>query len=245
MSRSMIIIAALSLSACGDRFPDYRYRMIVYVDTADGEKAFSSVRQVREREHFSIVDSNGKTVTSRLCGKALRLEKDGRTYFASLTKPDDIDYASVIAAAAIIPVIKAQFKAGNRSGPDYSGPRNIDEWSKQSQKIVKVEGSHPLPRYLPARQGRPARDLWPMFVTFDTPSNSATVREVSPEAIGVRRIEIAITDEPVTEGAINDLPWVEHHRGSLVKTGIDQPIGDLPAAQRLNTIAFRREDCEQ
>lgn len=72
--------------------------------------------------------------------------------------------------------------------------------------MVKVEGAYDLPRTLPPRRNREPTQIWPMFVTFSNPSDPRTVREVSPEAIGVDRITIEITDEDVTTGIEARLP---------------------------------------
>ena len=80
----------LALGGCGDKFPDYHYKMTIY---ARG-KAFSSVRAVEQEEVSSIVDSSGRTVKTRVAGEAVILELGGRTYYALLSKLDDPDFAA-------------------------------------------------------------------------------------------------------------------------------------------------------
>src|SRR3546814_1227444 len=54
-----VLPVALSLGGCGDdQFPDYRYRMTVYV----GDKPFSSVRAVLQEQVSSVADSSGQAV---------------------------------------------------------------------------------------------------------------------------------------------------------------------------------------
>ena len=86
----LVTISALSLAGCGDRFPDYHYKMTVY---ARG-KVFSSVRAVEQEEVSSIVDSSGRTVKTHIEGEAVILDLGGRTYYALLSKPNDPDFAA-------------------------------------------------------------------------------------------------------------------------------------------------------
>lgn len=48
---------------------------------------------------------------------------------------------------------------------------------------------------------------WPLFVTFGNPNDPKTVREVSPDSIGISRITIEITKGDVTVGIGERLPW--------------------------------------
>lgn len=66
-----------------------------------------------------------------------------------------------------------------------------------------------------------------MFVTFDDPSDPKTVREVSPESIGVSRITIEITDEDVTTGIEERLP-LPTTKGFY---GLRKMIGGRPVVQ--------------
>lgn len=52
-----------------------------------------------------------------------------------------------------------------------------------------------------------------MFVTFADSANPSTVREVTPESLGVERITIEITDEDVTEGIEERLIWLPDYYG--------------------------------
>jgi len=203
----------VGLTGCGDRFPDYRYKMTIHV----GDKAFSSVRGIEQEEISSMQSSSGRTVKRTLTGEAVIIEADGRTYYALLTKPDNADYATLIAGAALAPSIpvvappSAQ-DAAIKEPPSNQGKRDptayLDDMAARSRAMTEVNGAHQLPRTLPPRQGRPPFQAWPMFVTFDDPDDPKTVREVSPESIGVNNITIEITDEDVTTGIEERLGWL-------------------------------------
>lgn len=242
-----VAFAVLSLGACSDgRFPDYNYKMTIHV----GDKAFSSVRRVEQEEIGSVQSSSGRTVRRTLTGQAVILDVDGRTYYALLTKPDNADYALLITGAALAPAIpdpkpESEQDAAVREWRSDQGKDDpaayLDEMAERSEAMTKVEGAHPLPRSLPARQGRPPVDAWPMFVTFDDPKDPTTVREVSPDSIGVDKITIEITDDDVTTGIKRRLNWLSKHRGSLVRGRIGVPDSEMAPAQRLNSLAFVQE----
>jgi hypothetical protein len=220
----LLMLSALLLSGCGDRFPDYHYKMTVHVLTPEGDKTFSSVRGLEQKEISSMQSSSGRTVKRKLTGQAVIIDGNGRTYYALLTKPDNADYATLITGAALAPFIPADIPESDIVG--------------RSRAMSQVKGAHPLPRTLPARLGRPPFEAWPMFVTFDDPKDPKTVREVSPDSIGVSGITIEITDEDVTTGIDKRLEWLRTQRGSLVRTPRGGSMYDKPAAHRLTEAAF-------
>lgn len=212
----LAIIGALLLSACGDRFPDYRYKMTIYVDTPEGEKAFSSVRQVRVEEASSIADSSGAREKVRLEGEAVILDLPGRTIYALLSKPNSPQYAAYIPAAALarhIPV-EGALSAREQELQELKEVRpnsgaHLDEASERLQKMVEVKGPKELPRTRPNRdpyRGPRQIEQWPMFVAFSDSSDPKSVYEVSPEEIGVKRVTIEITDDDVTRFIAEKLP---------------------------------------
>ena len=197
----IVAFAMFGLSECGDRFPNYHYKMTVYI----GDAAFSSVRSVEVNEGLSIVDSGGTTVRRRVEGEAVAIDfSNDQTVYALLSPPDNPDYPQFVAGMALAPHVP-------REAPLTDVGRAVAEWRKDNtpqdsfrdaaeglQAMVKIQGPRNLPKTLPARRGREPMKAWPMFVTFSNPKDQATVREVSPGSIGVTRITIEITDEEVT-----------------------------------------------
>lgn len=216
----------LFLSGCDDRFPDYSYKMTIY---AKG-KAFSSVRHVEVEEASSIVDSGGSTVKRRVEGEAVVLDLNGRTYYALLSRPDNADYAQFVAGMALsrfIP-LPAQKNDVDQAVDDYRRENSLQDSFGDAasglQAMVQIEGPRDLPRTLPPRRNRLSMQAWPMFVTFGDPKDPRTVREVSPDAIGVERITIEITDEDVTMGIERRLEWL-HALGGRYLTGRSTAVG--------------------
>ena len=58
-----------------------------------------------------------------------------------------------------------------------------------------------------------------MLVTFGDINDPKSVERIDPAAIGVRRIIVEVTDEPVTTGIEKRLGWLGSHRGSLDYSG--------------------------
>jgi hypothetical protein len=191
-----LTFAALGLAACGDRFPDYNYKMTIYV----GGKAFSSVRHVEVKEVPSVVDSGGSTIKRLVDGQAVVLDLGARTYYALLAPPGDPDYPAFVAGMALAPLTPNP--AAHSFGDVADG----------LQAMVKVRGPHDLPREVEGPGATTPTQAWPMFVTFNDPSDPKTVREVSPAAIGVSRITIEIIDDDVTTGIEDRLPWLAGYK---------------------------------
>lgn len=241
--RLLAMFGALSLLAgCGDQFPDYHYKMTIYA----GGNAFSSVRGIEQREVSSMVDSAGVRVERTLTGEAVVLDQNGQTYYALLTKPDNAEYATLIPGAALAPFIEGPASKSEvaeaigevreerrrASDPGYY----LDDMAARSRAMTEVEGAKDLPRRLPARNGKPAFEAWPMFVTFGDPADPKTVREVSPDAIGVERITIEITDEAVTSKIGASLPWLVRYFDRMLDGNRLHRSNDL--ANNLSMNAF-------
>lgn len=231
MARALLAAGALMLSACGDdRFPDYRYKMTVEVDTPDGVKRYSSVREIKQEEIATALASSGRRVKTTLRGEAVVMDLPGRNtpVFALLSRPDNADYAKGVAPNAL----RAGMAADTGPG-DY-----LDRMAREQQAMVAVEGPRELSRFR-ERRGEPPADQWPMFVAFDDPADPKTVREVSPESIGVRRILVEITDEDVTTGIGGRLPWLGDYPEPSLNPAHGPRDYSLPAT--LTHGAFRME----
>lgn len=200
----LVLGAALCLPGCGDdRFPDYNYKMTIYVHG----KAYSSVRHVEVKEHLSIVDSSGRTVKTTQQGEAVVLDlPDGRTVYALLSGGGDNRIgADGFARIALLPHIVAEQGASGfgRAIEAYrkdrgGGESTWDRVAKEQQQMIKVTGPQDLPRTY-SRRGRELMQAWPMFVMFTDPTDPRTVKEVSPNSVGVSSITIEITSEYFTK----------------------------------------------
>jgi hypothetical protein len=216
--KHLAIAGAVLLASCGDDdFPDYRYKMTVIVSTPEGEKAFTSVREVQQEEQSSIQDSSGRMVKTSLRGEAMILDlPGGQTVYALLSKPDNPDQAKYIAGGALLPAVRPVKRDDRFDDLHSESGEYLDRDAAEQQAMVRTVGPRELPRERTVNSLGIALDkphpLWPMFVTFDDPNDPATIREVSPESIGVERITIEITDEPVTTGIERHLAWLARYQ---------------------------------
>ncbi|WP_160596314.1 hypothetical protein [Qipengyuania aquimaris] len=233
-----LLLCIAALTGCGDRFPDYNYKMTVYA----GEQQFSSVRHVKVTEGVSIV-------SRKVEGEAVVIDRNGRTYYALLSRADNADYDAFVAGMALrdhVPRDDVQ-----RSEVQQA----IDEWYEEHstqdsfgdaaeflQAMVKVEGAHDLPRTLPPRRNREPMQAWPMFVTFSNPSDPRTVREVSPEVIGIDRITIEITDEDVTTGIEERLPYGGKYSAAWREWRSAMPLENFRSRLARNDFVKRPRD---
>lgn len=225
-------VAAMLLGGCNEGYPDYHYKMTVHVATAEGDRAFSSVRGIEQREIYSMQSSSGHTVKRALTGEAVIIDANGQTYYALLSKPENEDYATLIAGAALASFI----------------PTNIpnSDMAARSRAMSQIKGAHPLPRTLPARQGRPPFETWPLFVTFDDSNDPKTVREVSPDSIGVRDITIEMTHDDVTTGIEHHLRWLDAYEAAnrSLNGSASNVVSTNNLVDRLGVGAFRLKNAE-
>jgi hypothetical protein len=240
---AIALASVVLLSGCGDdRFPDYHYKMTVY---ADG-KAFSSVREVRQEEVNSILDSSGRKIKTELSGEAVIMDLGGKTVYALLNSPDNPEYAASAANIALMPhVAKPNGKPLSdrdqaiKDWKDDTQPSDpmayLDEAADASQRMVAIKGPRDLPRTIPNHdpyRGPRQINTWPLFVTFDDPKDPKTVREVSADDIGVRRVTIEITNEALTTEIGRRMPvdfwklWGSQHKKAIQERGGFMNPGD-------------------
>lgn len=207
-----IVLMLTGLSACGD-LPDYRYKMTVHVATPEGDKAYSSVREVHSAYVSSVSSSSGRTIKDTLKGEAVIMDlPDGRTVYALLSRPDDPDYATYVTGPALGPHIPHAADVDDLSSKPGAF---LDEIVSRRQAMLALKGAYPLPRTVthnPShRDDYKPQEMWPMFVTFDDPTEPATVREVSPESIGVQNVTIEMTEAPTSNSIVGKLPWLSSY----------------------------------
>lgn len=181
---------ALLLPGCGEQFPTYRYRLTVEVETPEGLRTGSSVIEVRTRPSGTLHPGG---IVSRVRGEAVAVDLGARgILFALLSSEDDPDNAAGIAPSALL-----------TERPDQRG--TAEAWGNNLAALRRVAGAAPVPE-----------SEYPMLVRFGDVRNSLTVTQVDPRNLaasfgpGVRlaRITAQISDDPVTFGLDEYLPWV-------------------------------------
>ncbi|MEM1195597.1 MAG: hypothetical protein AAGH57_05795 [Pseudomonadota bacterium] len=195
-----------------DRTPDYRYRLTVEVDTPVGLKTGSSVIEVVQTIGPAGVNPERSQIYRKVRGEAVAVDlPSGQTLYALLRSRTDRDWAARVFL---------RYAAESAPSPAIN-PGNYD-------RLFSIEGEVELPREWPSEGPVPRFDGYPVLVVFDDLADPTTVKEVDPdklsiefgESIALRRITLELTDEPVTFGVEEHLPWlaeVGQTRASLVK----------------------------
>lgn len=124
--------------------------------------------------------------------------------------------------------------------------RNVEATLLQKFPALANGRTGPSPAVDLPLSGPEAVEL-PRMVWFDNPSDPATVHEISPsqlssvlgEGTALRRISIQLTEEPVTRGIDEVLPWLRsYQRKRLRLSGKSGPIKTHDLADRLGPGDF-------
>jgi hypothetical protein len=225
----------------GKRFPDYRYRLTVEVDTPDGLKTGSSVIEVSTALGGpNDIPSPGSLFTEAR-GEAVAVDLGERGVLFALL---GTDWAAG-ALLSIVPQLTREELEALRDDQSDIEPRI--KWLLKLPLDEKI----PLPRYVKwgapevATSGPP--DGYPMLVTFDDLTKPETVQKVDPDNLDqsfgpdvkLKSITVALTTEPVTVGIKNRLPWLRNLRGGLMKVQPNTPLPrPIPLAIQLSDADF-------
>ena len=184
----------------------YRFRMTVEADTAAGIRSGSSVMEVSGGRKPRLTSEERDRYVG-LSGEAVQVELPSGPIFVLLTVPNQASLASVVTEA-----LAPEFWRGE----SYDIIAALDALGGSGGTGRRAE----LPRWGPpiTPAGPPAR-TWPLMVRFRDPGDPATVQRVDPDAAGVRRILLEVTQDPVTTGIEKQLPWLPGHRGTLDNSG--------------------------
>lgn len=186
-----LLCIALALSSCGYRSEEFSYRMTVEVDTPEGPRSGESVIEVGLHEpgesRFLLPDAAG---SQTLRGEAVAVDlPGGKVLFALLQAPGDVDAAGSFPIHAFNPKL-------------YPGEY---AFIRRAQELKKVRSVGVLPR-----------ESYPFLVTFGDPADPTSIQRLDPdnlaavfgEGVKLRRITIEMTDDTVTSGISDRLPWL-------------------------------------
>lgn len=201
------------------RWPKYRYRLTVEVDTPEGVKSGSSVIEVSTAMSGpnNIPTPGSLYRTAR--GEAVTVDLGERGLLFALIQSD-------WAANALMSTV-------TRLTPEEM--RNLQEGTSEFEIMMKrlmavpYEQDRPLPRYIqfgvapPALSGPP--NGYPILVRFEDPALPKTVERVDADnlaasfgkGVKLKSITIARTEAAMTRGIVNRLPWLKTLNGGLVK----------------------------
>ena len=226
MKRCVIVIVAMGflLGGCNSFSSayTYRYRITVEVDTPQGLRTESSVWETSAWEGSGIPDT---AIRSSVRGEAVAVDLPGGTLFALLRGQDmDVNYS--------VGLVSSQLRQTPVQGVTITG-----DWKQNRRQIASRKPGVTL-----------TPDLYPLLVRFRDLSSPASVATVDPAALAasfgpgvrLRRIVVQVTDERVTEGIENRLPWLPSQRGMLVVVPLDTPKSAGPFSSLLTEGDFVR-----
>ncbi|WP_415644299.1 hypothetical protein [Sphingomonas antarctica] len=202
--------------------------MTVEIETSKGIRTGSSVIQVATSASKGAL---GSLLTTHVSGEAAAVDlPNGSTIYALLRSPSNENAAVNYAMAALLPV-----------HPDKGGDARA--WLNSLRALKNTEHSAELSRWGPATgTGKQPASLWPVMATLGNAADPKTVRIVPAHDLGsgaqVRRIVIAITDDPPTDNIRRRLPWLGDFPEPWLKgTG---GFGQLPLSEKLKHGDFVR-----
>ena len=188
-------VGALALAGCGMR-PSYRYRMTVEVETPQGVKTGTAVREV------SFYSRPQGVYGARIKGEAVAVDlPGGQVLFALLTGEDfDPDHAAWIADWAL----ERELEPGGENA-DYDAGDFAEIWPTHPRTVSPINQSGAAV---------------PMLVRFADLADPATVQRVDPANLaasfgpGVKLIRITVekTWKGVTTGIGERLGWLGEFR---------------------------------
>lgn len=191
--------AALVLVGCAKR-GRLRYRITVEVETLGGLKTGSSVMETRRQGPQPLVPWElGSGGGGSVIGEAVAVDLGGgRVIFALLSGPEGRSINAMVPRALNYPELT----------PPLSRQFKPQEWQEAFDEATDAEPLAVL-----------RREDYPMLVTFADLNNLKSVEVVNPDAVGVRRITLQVTDDPVTTGIEKRLGWLLNLHGSYLHGG--------------------------
>jgi hypothetical protein len=229
-----------TLTACSSETHSYRYKLTLEVDDNGVRHTASNVVEVTTLLSGGDFGSAGPSVQERVRGDALVIRlTSGKLFIATLKAYD--------------------WNMPARRDPRYRNPRLWGENGpyevlRRAYSIEATRAARGSEDFLaPYRENlsrlrsqRGARDIplihLPDLVTFADPNDPSTVVIVSPENVSsfvggnvtIVSARIEVTDEPVTRGVDQYLPWVPGWTSEL-----GQGPNASAAAPRMNSLWFR------
>ena len=185
-----LAFAILALVGCGERLPTYRYKITVEVETPEGLRTGSAVREVR----------SGCGPTPSAVRASLRMR--GEAVAIDLPNGEQL-FGLLIGGAS------AENLASITLSPQIVGQRKFTESCEQFDFTVKALAASRL-------SGVVSPEDYPMFVRFLDIGDPMSVEAVDPENLAaafgegyrIERITVNTTNEPVSDGIGDRLPWL-------------------------------------
>jgi hypothetical protein len=216
------------------RWPNYRYRLTVEVDTPEGVKTGSSVIEVETAMSGPNNIPSPGSLYVRARGEAVTVDLGERGLMFALMQSEEDEEWTHRAFLHTVPKLTDEERRNL--------PEDANEFYIWMDRLlaVRFEQKRHLPRYIqfgvkqPAKSGPP--NGYPMLVKFDDNTKPETVRRVDPDTLAesfgagvtLKSITVARTESGMTKSIEKRLPWLE-------------PVGRERATLIPNPPRFRKD----
>ena len=176
-------VGAMALGGCAlfETNASYRFRMTVHALTPAGLRSASTVLQVNAMKGVKLLPEEHPGGVG-IAGEAVVLDFPQGPVFALLTIGDAKQLLPTQVTKALDPAVNTADAASFVAAVKRLGGRSAN---------AKAELT---------------RDDWPMMVRFGDLKDPASVEQVDPDAIGVKRILLETTRDQVTKGIEKRMP---------------------------------------
>ena len=222
----VLSLSIISVAACEDstKSHEFRYKLTVTLDTPEGEVSGSSVQQVTMTVYKDPTHRNGVSVGEDFKGEAVVVDMGDRgVLFGALrTDPERVLYRTVeenvegsyqsgyqtvngVTYLNSLPVgTKADVPV--RYWPRFVTFTDLDD-PKTVQSLLSIEGCY-------AGRSDEVEAKCDEIGPYVTENN---LEKYFGEGVRLKDITIEITDEPVTQGVVDEyLPWLKKYGGSYI-----------------------------
>jgi hypothetical protein len=219
----------------------YHYRLTLYVDTPEGPRIGSNVIEVDTRFYDGIFDNAERTLFGGL--------RYSRPEFVTTVKGEAtiVDLGSRGALFALL--IGERYRIGRnyRYKPFIVADWVFPLWYYAG--TIGLDGKYRA--YLDELERRkPKEDVEltyvPMLVRFDDLTKPNSVKLVDPfnlaesfgPGVGLKRASFEITDEPVTSGISDRLPWLKNDRSNASLFASDSQGRPRAETAQIETLTY-------
>ncbi len=223
------------------RWPNYRYRLTVEVDTPEGVKTGSSVIEVETAISGPNNIPNPGSLYTEARGEAVTIDLGERGLVFALLQSE----WSAWALHSVFPRLTSEELSRLRDDEHELVPMMERLFKLPLDKPV------PLPRQIQTgalKSYKPEMtDNYPRLVRFDDPAKPETVKRVDADnlaasfgaGVKLKSVTIARTEAAMTKGIVNRLPWLKTLNGGLVKIKpMEVVAGPQPLASVLHDADF-------
>jgi len=193
------LTVALFVFAWSQSTSSYRFRMTVEIETPQGIRTGSSVMEEGAYKKLKLTseEHGGGGYTH---GEAVVVDLPDGPVFALLTLGDGEQPLGYVVTNALVPDmeradIDAYVATVRKLGRSWSGSVKAD-----LPRLRDIGAGFRENRY---------ENGWPVMVRLRDIHDPKTVELVDPQAIGVKRIWVETTSDPVTKGIEKRLGWLE------------------------------------